>query len=105
MEDLEPNLESKLNENIEAMKKKAKCFDEVNSMYEKSIKYSKYGVGLLSGSLISSLSTLYYLINNNQTVYIPLLFTSIGLYFGYDELSRRRKGLLSSISELLRYKC
>ena len=98
------SLEDKLKEETETLKERAECLNEINLMREKSLKYSKYSLGLLLGSLISSITTLYYVVNN-QDIYIPIFLLSAGLYLGYDELKRKNSRLLSSMEEIIRYKC
>ena len=98
------SLEDKLKEETETLKEKVECINEINLIREKSFRYSKYSLWFLFGSLATSIISLYYLINN-QDIYIPIFITSLGLYFGYDELQQRKNKLLDSIEEVLRYKC
>ena len=92
-------LSEKLDEKPELLENR-----EVQTRWEKMYRHCKYSLGFLVGSAAGYISSMYFLLNDQKEIYIPLLLTSVGLYIGFDELRHKVKEMASSIEEIIKYK-
>ena len=67
-------------------------------------RHCKYSLGFLVGYMTTYASSMYFLLNDQKEIYIPLLLASVGLYIGFDELRHKVKEIASSIEELIEYR-
>ena len=91
-------LSEKLDEKPELLENR-----EIQTLWEKMYKHCKYSLGFLVGSAAGYISSMYFLLND-QNVYVPLSLVSLGLLYGHYKFKRKGEEMAESIEELIEYR-